>query len=274
MAEQPSHTLQQPSPHTPKDSAGVDQYANPLASSIDTTSFRNSTDMQQVPSVVLTPASPMQMTHSSPRPGSPARPAAKKDPNQLARGVGGPQGEGGQAEPAQAAGTKQHAGGTATEPATRIFRTKRPQTAPSLSQSTASSSTSPTSPSAFPSLPGPSPSLSQTSSTTPSRTFFASLAYSIPSIPSLPSFNLTSLLPAKLPGAPTIVMEKVEDGSSDEDEGEGESERKEEERKSMDLRIEEGALSCAYLLSGVLRIGTALCTMTLYGQDAGRGGRE
>ncbi|BGP43886.1 hypothetical protein JCM10449v2_007943 [Rhodotorula kratochvilovae] len=113
-----------------------------------------------------------------------------------------------------------------------------------------------------PPAPAPAPAATTATPTAPpppppseARTFFSSLSSALPSV-SLPSFtlNLSSLLPAKLPGAPTMQPYTGAESSDDEEGEKGEGARRrrrdsrgvggarggeEQGRRSMDLRIEE-----------------------------------
>ncbi|GAA5853934.1 hypothetical protein JCM8547_008162 [Rhodosporidiobolus lusitaniae] len=224
-------------------------------------------DAGAVPSIVLSPASPLQPSYASGARGtSPARGgeegggAPPSAPPAGGSADGSVEGTDRAAEGARAAAT---AGGgnsapsTSRDPSSSSFSPpsnpdRRPSTAPSPSPSF----TSPSSPSSNPLNPFPSPSPSSES-----RTFFSSLASSIPNpLSSFSALNLGSLLPSKLPGTPTMQVVSVGGASSSEGESEGEEEgemesggkrgrngRNGEEnggiegKGSMDLRIEEAA---------------------------------
>ncbi|GAA5836385.1 hypothetical protein JCM11251_001478 [Rhodosporidiobolus azoricus] len=222
-----------------------------------------------VPSIVLSPASPSQPAHSyQTSPQTATRQAGEGGENER-RGEGKAvsskegAGGGGEAERGERGSSAtgltedgQAGGGTASAPAmspkpscngaSTSSTSRRPSTAPSPSPSSALSPSN--APASAPAPPSE------------SRTFFASLASSFPSLP-LPSLslNLTSFLPSKLPGTPTLHVVGRGEGDgreSFESEGsegyvgfdeEGQEEererrrrrREEKERRSMDLRIEE-----------------------------------
>ncbi|BGP52114.1 hypothetical protein JCM10450v2_008085 [Rhodotorula kratochvilovae] len=202
-----------------------------------------------VPEILVSPASPL----------SPAGPLAARssaqdegDDGAETRDAGGAPGEDGAAGQGRTAaqgrgGWDEEAGpppslvpaGAAGEEARSV-----PPPAPAP----ASAATTATPASAAPAAPVPPP-------PSEARTFFSSLSSALPSV-SLPSFtlNLSSLLPAKLPGAPTMQPYTGAESSDDEEGEKGEGARRrrrdsrgvggarggeEQGRRSMDLRIEE-----------------------------------
>ncbi|GAA5884077.1 hypothetical protein JCM6882_002129 [Rhodosporidiobolus microsporus] len=240
-----------------------------------------------VPSIILSPASPLQQAHSPNLQSAPT--AARRGQNGAAGGTtgggangasraggGGEAREGGKGRAAGAPmRDDEKEGETASAPA------MSPKVSSNGAPSTSSSSRRPST------APSPSPSSSAAPPPPPSsesRTFFASLASSLPALPTISSFNLTSLLPSKLPGAPTLHVVgggaggegRASMSSDDEDDGpeyegfdeEGQAEererrrrkreRKERERRSMDLRIEEATDGASVVHDSDLRTPTSL----------------
>ncbi|BGP20646.1 hypothetical protein JCM10213v2_008809 [Rhodosporidiobolus nylandii] len=196
-----------------------------FASTASSNGYIESAGMAQVPSVVLTPASPMQLAHA--HRASEDGGSSEADPEAAGGGAAASvevERPGGAAQGSRRQ-TGNGAASTDSHPPQPKLR-KRPQTAPSPSLSF--------SPPSSPPIPSP-------AGSSESRTFFAALASSIPSLPSIPSFNLGlgALLPSKLPGAPTFTQ--VEGSSGEESEGDDSEEGDGMQgRRSADLRIEEG----------------------------------
>ncbi|GAA6011196.1 hypothetical protein JCM10207_005535 [Rhodosporidiobolus poonsookiae] len=204
-----------------------------------------------VPSIILSPASPMQPAHSPRTPAQPqqqrvARPASAGGASDSARmktsASRGSHTEAGSSSAGAGAASRSAAAPTG---AAASSAGRRPSSSPSPSTHAHAKSASPSSSSAA--LP-PSSNAAQPSH---SRTFFSSLANSIP-LPSLPTFNLASFIPNKVPGGPTIQVVHEEDADEDSVEGRTSDEEDEEDgvrrerngmamegKKSMDLRIEQ-----------------------------------
>ncbi|BGP74199.1 hypothetical protein NBRC10513v2_007631 [Rhodotorula toruloides] len=272
----------QPPAKPPGEDDGAQYLSRPVPGTNDT--IDSSQPQSAVPSILVSPASPMAPSLGTPRLEPEAGGGRKVEP------------ERGEEEEVRAGRDEAGENGQQGEPRNwRNWAGKSPARHTAKLPSTSSSSPPPAAnrhPSSPPassnrlSRPSPSspPSFLPSSSSTaanarqpPSeaRTFFASLASSIPSV-SLPSFSLSSLLPSRLPGAPHF---EVQEGgfSSDEEEEEGEDELEDGERRkelggqkegrqkevlmrqSMDLRIEDGesALSLYGLLLAPFRLFAA-----------------
>lgn len=219
-----------------------------------------------VPSILVSPASPMAPSLGTPRLGPEAGGGRKVEPERgeeeevrVGRDEAGENGQQGQARNWRNWAGKSPARQTAKLPPTSSSSSSPPAANRHPSSPPASSSRPPRiSPSSPPSSFPSSSSTASNARQPPSeaRTFFASLASSIPSV-SLPSFSLSSLLPSRLPGAPHFEIqeggfssdEEEEEDEDDLEDGErrkelgGQKEGKQKEvlmRQSMDLRIEDG----------------------------------
>ncbi|BGP66361.1 hypothetical protein NBRC10512v2_007769 [Rhodotorula toruloides] len=218
-----------------------------------------------VPSILVSPASPMAPSLGTPRLGPEAGGGRKVEPERgeeeevrVGRDEAGENGQQGQARNWRNWAGKSPARQTAKLPPTSSSSSSPPAANRHPSSPPASSSRPPRiSPSSPPSSFPSSSSTASNARQPPSeaRTFFASLASSIPSV-SLPSFSLSSLLPSRLPGAPHFEIqeggfssdEEEEEDEDDLEDGErrkelgGQKEGKQKEvlmRQSMDLRIED-----------------------------------
>lgn len=235
-----------------------------------------------VPSILVSPASPMAPALGTPRLGPDRRgghAARTEEPerNEDDDGQTGRDDAGENGQQGQGRNWRNWSGKSPARQATKLPSTTSsspsPHAANRLPSSPPASSnrlprTSPVSPPPLlPSTSSPTSNARQPPSE--SRTFFASLASSIPSV-SLPSFSLSSLLPSRLPGAPHFEIQEGGSSSEDEEEEEeGEDEGTDSERRrkapgehgksrskealmrqSMDLRIEDG--ESAFFVSSTL----------------------
>ncbi|EGU13043.1 hypothetical protein RTG_00756 [Rhodotorula toruloides ATCC 204091] len=200
---------------------GAQYLSRPVPGTNDT--IDSSQPQSAVPSILVSPASPMAPSLGTPRLEPEAGGGRKVEP------------ERGEEEEVRAGRDEAGENGQQGEPRNwRNWAGKSPARHTAKLPSTSSSSPPPAANRHPSSPPASSNRLSPNARQPPSeaRTFFASLASSIPSV-SLPSFSLSSLLPSRLPGAPHF--------------------------ESMDLRIEDGesALSLYGLLLAPFRLFAA-----------------